>query len=139
MNSCFEKFSDCFQRLPPQCSPSTLALRVPEPLLIFLERLAGKAAVAAAANAAFEADLDLVVALGWTHVDLVSFQGFLEDVERAPPAARAVLRQLATLYGLSRVEHGLAFHLEHGALAGPAAAAVRSQVRKMHQFLLSAF
>ncbi len=40
----------------------------------------GKAAAAEAANAAFEDNLDTVVALGWANVDRTAFEVFMEEV-----------------------------------------------------------
>jgi len=54
------------------------------------------------------------VSLGWSYVERVAFQAFSEELQAAPAAARGALGQLATLYGLTRVERGLAFFLASG-------------------------
>ncbi|KAK9909468.1 hypothetical protein WJX75_002711 [Coccomyxa subellipsoidea] len=89
----------------------------------------GKKAAAAAATEAYEDNLDLVLQLGWAHVDRITFEGFVEEVKmRAPADARPALGLLATLYGLTRVERALAFYLASGVASGAAAAAVRAGV-----------
>ena len=79
---------------------------------------AGKAA-AAAANAAYEANLDLVVSLGWAYMEALSHQIFQNEVARAPEQLQGHLRSLALLYGLTRIERNAAFYLAHGALRQP--------------------
>lgn len=78
----------------------------------------GKAA-AAAANAAFDANLDLVVAVGWAHMEARSHQIFQDEVAKAPEQLQGPLRSLALLYGLTRVERNAAFYLAHNALSRP--------------------
>ena len=80
--------------------------------------VAGKAA-AAAANTAFDANLDLVVALGWAHMEARSHQIFQDEVAKAPQQLQAPLRSLALLYGMTRVERNAAFYLAHNALGRP--------------------
>ncbi|KAK9862396.1 hypothetical protein WJX84_001822 [Apatococcus fuscideae] len=84
----------------------------------------GKAA-AAAANSAFDANLDLVVALGWAHMEARSHQIFQDEVAQAPQQLQAPLRSLALLFGLSRVERNAAFYLSQNALSRPHFQAVR--------------
>ncbi|CAL5219457.1 g1292 [Coccomyxa viridis] len=88
----------------------------------------GKKAAAAAATDAYEDNLDLAVALGWAFVDRVSFEGFVEEVQKGPANAKPALTLLATLYGLTRVERRMAFYLAAGVADGGHAAAVRSAV-----------
>jgi hypothetical protein len=52
--------------------------------------------------------------LGWSYVERVAFQAFSEELQAAPAGAQAPLGKLATLYGLTRVERGLAFFLASG-------------------------
>ena len=52
----------------------------------------GKKAAAAASTAAFEANLDLVVALGWAHVDAISLDCFVEELATAPASSAAALQ-----------------------------------------------
>lgn len=75
---------------------------------------AGKKAASAAASAAYDANIDTAVALGWSYVERVAFQAFTEELQTAPESAYSALQQLATLYGLTRVERGLAFFLASG-------------------------
>ena len=77
--------------------------------------LAGKKAASAAASAAYDANIDTAVSLGWSYVERVAFQAFSEELQTAPAAAQGALGKLATLYGLTRVERGLAFFLAAGA------------------------
>ena len=76
---------------------------------------AGKKAASAAASAAYDANIDTAVLLGWSYVERVAFQAFSEELQTAPEAAQGALGRLATLYGLTRVERGLAFFLASGA------------------------
>ncbi|KAK9816668.1 hypothetical protein WJX72_003499 [[Myrmecia] bisecta] len=97
----------------------------------------GKQAAAAAANAAFEDNLDTVVALGWANVDRTAFQIFTEEVAAAPSATRPTLGALALLYGLTRIERNLAFYLAAGVLNGQHAAALRLRVNEVCRQLVS--
>eukprot|EP00887_Chlorella_sp_A99_P007225 scaffold2.g7225.t1 len=96
------------------------------------EMAAARAGGAGAAAEAFDANLDLVVQLGWAFVDRSTFATFAAEAERAPAGLRPALALLARLYGLARVEAGLACYLGAGALPGAGgAAAVRSQVNEL--------
>lgn len=88
----------------------------------------GKRGAAAASAAAFEANLDQVVALGWAHVDALSLDCFVEELATAPESSAAALQALATLYGLVRVERASAFLLAAGALSGADTVALRGQI-----------
>ena len=55
-------------------------------------------------------------------------QGFVEELKRAPAAARPALEALARLYGLTRVERHMAVYLATGALKAKLAPAVRLAV-----------
>lgn len=68
-----------------------------------------------AASAAYDANIDTAVLLGWSYVERVAFQAFSEELQTAPAAAQGALGKLATFYGLTRVERGLAFFLASGA------------------------
>ena len=92
---------------------------------------AGKAA-AAASTAAFDANLDLVVALGWAHMEARSYQIFQAEVGNAPQQLQGPLHSLALLYGLTRVERSAAFYLAHNALSRP-----HFQVSPLVQHLLT--
>lgn len=60
---------------------------------------------------------------------LLHLQGFVEEVtNKAPEASRPALMLLATLYGLTRVERGMAFYLASGAATGAHAEGVRAAV-----------
>ena len=91
----------------------------------------GKKAAAAAAAAAYDDNIDTAVDLGWAYVERLCFQVFSEELSTAPAAAKSALQQLATLYGLSRLERGLAFFLASGALRQQQAAAVRAAVNSL--------
>lgn len=73
-----------------------------------------------AANEAFEADLDQVVSLGWAHVESHAYRTLLQAAQAAPPSLKAPLQLLASLYGLTRVEHSIAHYLAAGVLQGAA-------------------
>ena len=96
--------------------------------LTLLPLLSGKKAAAAAVTAAYEDNLDTAVALGWSYVERIALEGFVEELSSAPAAAAGALRQLAVLYGLTRIERGMAFFLASGALEGAHAAMVRRHV-----------
>jgi acyl-CoA oxidase len=93
-------------------------------------RAAGEGGAKAAA-AAFEANLDRVVLLGWAAVDLSTYDAFVEEVAAAPAALRPALSRLCLLYGLSRVESGMESYLAGGALPGAAARALRGKVNAL--------
>ncbi len=81
--------------------------------------LSAEKAAAAAATEAFDANLDLVLSLGWAHMEARSHQIFQDEVEKAPKQLQGPLRSLALLYGLTRVERSAAFFLANGALSRP--------------------
>ena len=55
-------------------------------------RTSGKAAAAAAANDAYEAELDRVLELGWAHADRSSFDAFAAELAGAPTAVKGALQ-----------------------------------------------
>ena len=71
-----------------------------------------------AATEAFEADLDLVVALGWAHIERHAYRTLLQEAQAAPDALKAPLQLLAILYGLTRLERSLAHYLAAGVMQG---------------------
>ena len=73
-----------------------------------------------AANEAFEADLDQVVSLGWAHVEAHAYRTLLQAAQEAPHSLKAPLQLLASLYGLTRLEHSMAHYLAAGTLQGAA-------------------
>lgn len=75
--------------------------------------LAGKRPGVAVAEA-YDANIDTAVLLGWSYVERVAFSAFVEELASAPREAEGPLRQLALLYGLTRIERGLAFFLSSG-------------------------
>ncbi|WIA40748.1 hypothetical protein OEZ86_004431 [Tetradesmus obliquus] len=89
----------------------------------------GKGAAAAAA-AAFEENLDLVVQLGWAHVEARCMGYMLDEARAAPGGAAAGVSVLAQLYGATRIEARLARYLQVGLLNGADAAALRLAVNK---------
>ncbi len=64
----------------------------------------GKGAAAAAATAAFEENLDRVVALGWANVDVHCAERFAAAVAAAPAGLVPALRALQALHAVTRVE-----------------------------------
>ncbi|KAF6252133.1 acyl-CoA dehydrogenase/oxidase [Scenedesmus sp. NREL 46B-D3] len=88
----------------------------------------GKGAAAAAAAAAFDDNLDLVVQLGWAHIEARCMGYMLDEASSAPAGAAAGVRVLAQLYGATRVEARLARYLQVGLLNGADAAALRLAV-----------
>eukprot|EP00798_Chlamydomonas_sp_ICE-L_P021822 gene21822-28848_t len=69
-----------------------------------------------AANEAFEANLDRVVAIGWAFVERHCLENFVQEIERADLSLRPALRLLAQVYGMTRVEKNEASYLSGGAL-----------------------
>lgn len=67
-----------------------------------------------AVTEAYDANIDTAVSLGWSYVERVAFAAFTEEIASAPANAQATLRQLASLYGLTRIERGLSFFLASG-------------------------
>ena len=63
---------------------------------------------------AYDANIDTAVSLGWSYVEKVAFAAFTEEIASAPANAQATLKQLASLYGLTRIERGLSFFLASG-------------------------
>ncbi|KAL3161189.1 hypothetical protein ABBQ38_009556 [Trebouxia sp. C0009 RCD-2024] len=84
-----------------------------------------------AANEAFEADLDEVVALGWAHVEAHAYRMLLQQAQEAPPSLGAPLQLLGSLYGLTRLERSMAHYLASGVLQGSHATAVRAQINRL--------
>lgn len=97
----------------------------------------GKGAVAAASQAAFDANLDSVVQIGWANVEKFCYENFLQAAEKAPGAIQPALALLAKLYGLSRVERSVAHYLAAGALSRADAVALRSEVMGCFTVLLA--
>lgn len=87
---------------------------------------AGKEAVSEAVSKAYDDNLDLALALGWAYVDALTFDVFNEELSSAPKEARPALDQLAILYGLTRVELGLASYLASDAVTPKQASHLRS-------------
>ena len=71
-----------------------------------------------ASTEAFEADLDLVIALGWAHIEAHAYRMFLQEAQAAPDALKAPLQLLASLYGLTRIERNIAHWMAAGVLQG---------------------
>ncbi|GAB4820084.1 hypothetical protein N2152v2_007130 [Parachlorella kessleri] len=124
---------------PPAVSATNLCANCIEALLTFRQesltaQIASEmigAGSAAGANAAFEGNLDRVVTLGWAFVDCNAFQNFRREVEQAPAALRPALSLLCDLYGLHRIEQGLACHLAAGSLPPAAVPALRAKVNSL--------
>lgn len=72
----------------------------------------------AAMTEAYDDNIDTAVSLGWSYVERVAFAAFSEEIASAPSSAQSTLMQLATLYGLTRIERGLSFFLASGMLSG---------------------
>jgi len=96
---------------------------------------------------AMNACQDHLVTLARAHVDRVVLERFLEGVARAPtPGLSEVLRALAELYGLSRLEEASGWYLEAGYMEPAKSRAVRTlvsricgEVREEAVFLVDAF
>ena len=71
-----------------------------------------------AANEAFEADLDLVVALGWAHIESHAYKTLWAEAQAAVPSLKPALLLLTSLYGLTRLERSIAHYLAAGVLQG---------------------
>jgi len=94
--------------------------------------MGGKAAAANAATAAFEARLDLVVALGWANVERYALDAFAAFADRQEVRLGGPLRLLATLYGLNAVEKDAAFFLASGAVSSEGLEAVKAAARSIY-------
>ena len=81
-----------------------------------------------AATEAIEADLDLVIALGWAHIEGHAYRTLLQEAQAAPDALKAPLQLLASLYGLTRLERSLAHYLAAGVVQGGSLALVCCRV-----------
>jgi acyl-CoA oxidase len=81
-------------------------------------QLASAIATSGGNGAAFDANLDTAVALGWANVERFCMENFAREVEAAgtPGGLRPALRLLASLYGMSRLERDAAFFLATGAM-----------------------
>ena len=96
---------------------------------------------------AMNACQDHLVALARAHVDRVVLERFLGGVTRAPtPGLSEVLRVLAEVYGLSRLEDASGWYLEAGYMEPVKSRAVRAlvnricgEVREEAVFLVDAF
>lgn len=80
---------------------------------------------------AFDAQLDRAVDLGWASVDASTFDTFRKEVETAPLEWQGKLSELALLYGMSRVEVGLADFLAGGALPGAGVVPLRQKINSL--------
>lgn len=85
-----------------------------------------------AANEAFEADLDQVVALGWAHIESHAYKTLLAEAQAAPHSLQPALHLLASLYGLTRLERSLAHYLAAGVLQGMQTWAASGYRRSRH-------
>jgi len=83
---------------------------------------------AAAAGQAFDDNLDLVVELGWAHVERLCLQIFLSEVGRAPSGLQGALATVAWLYGATRVEKRQSSLLAAGVIGAADVAALRQAV-----------
>jgi acyl-CoA oxidase len=83
---------------------------------------------AAAAGQAFDDNLDLVVELGWAHVERLCLQIFLSEVGRAPTSLQVPLASVAWLYGATRVEKRQSSLLAAGVIGAADVAALRQAV-----------
>jgi acyl-CoA oxidase len=87
-----------------------------------------RAELAAGGPAAFEANLDVVVELGWVHVEARCMRYLLEAAAAAPRGAAEGLAAAAALYGASRLERRAGAALARGLMTGADAAALRHAV-----------
>lgn len=78
----------------------------------------GKAGAERAAAASFDAQLDVVIALGWANVERYALDTFAAFAARQAASLAAPLQLLATLYGLNCVSRDAATLLAAGALSG---------------------
>lgn len=115
--------------LGPECISKLLAWREQSIAREIGLQVAGSNARNAAAI--FDSNLDRVVVLGWASVDHVTQDMFQEELHGAPVAWRALLSKLSLLYGLSRVESGLACYLTSGALPGSAVGPLRGKINRL--------
>lgn len=68
----------------------------------------GRRAAATAVQAAFDDNLDLVVELGWAHVEKLCMGYMMDEAQSAPGGARAGIAALAQLYGATQIEKRVA-------------------------------
>jgi len=81
---------------------------------------------------ALNACQDHVVSLARAHVERIVLDAFQEGVVRAPePGLSEVLRQLATLFALSRIEEDRGWFLEAGYLGPAKSKAIRALVNRI--------
>lgn len=78
----------------------------------------GKAAADAAAAAAFDASLDVAVAIGWANVERFCHDNFVREASSAPAGLAPALHLMAGLYGMTRVEKDATFFLAAGVMDG---------------------
>lgn len=86
----------------------------------------------------YENNMDLVVELGWASVDSDTYAIFVEELKTVPSDWKISMERLCMLYGLSRIEAGLATYLEHGVLPGQAVSSIRRSINNLcHYFVAS--
>lgn len=90
-----------------------------------------------AAQAAFEENLDRVVALGWSDIDRNSLEIFTSVISSADSDIRQPLEVLARLYGCWRVERSLDWYLTNDLLVKEDAANLRTSINNICKALVS--
>lgn len=97
----------------------------------------GRAAAEKAANEAFEANLDTVVAMGWANVERYCLDNFVQAIARVDASLRPALQLLAMLFGLKNVLKGSAFFLGSGALTSGDLEGIRAALHEIYRVLSS--
>lgn len=88
-------------------------------------------------QSAYESNMDLVVDLGWASVDNESYTIFLEELASVPHEWKTIMEKLCMLYGLHRIEAGMATYLEQGAFPGQAVASIRHAINNLCTYFIS--
>ena len=95
----------------------------------------GKEAAERAANEVFEANLDIVITMGWANVERYCLDNFRQVLSRVDLSLRPALHLLATLFGIKCILKGSAFFLSSGALGASDLAALRLTLHELYRSL----
>ncbi|KAJ8907785.1 hypothetical protein NDN08_007889 [Rhodosorus marinus] len=63
-----------------------------------------------------DANQDTCVDLGWAYADYLTAENFFKEVQRAPPALRDTLQELAVLFALEKMERNAVFYVCDGVI-----------------------
>lgn len=127
--------------LLPRVDHQNLGLKCIDALLSWRCECLTRDAVMAMQNGpkqkSYEANMDIVVKIGWASVDKETFKIFAGELSSVPTEWKVAMEKLCMLYGLYRIETGLVTYLEHGVLSGEAVASIRSSINALCSYFVA--